>query len=66
MKAVEFDTTVNRHGQIVLPQDVVGEIPPGGPVPRGADVGGVTDGFGVAGGWPAEIRRSLLPRRLRV
>ncbi|MBL8231487.1 MAG: hypothetical protein JNL98_23530 [Bryobacterales bacterium] len=32
MKAVEFDTTVNRHGQIVLPQDVVGEIPPGGPV----------------------------------
>lgn len=32
MKAVEFDTTVNRNGQIVLPQDVVGDIPPGGPV----------------------------------
>lgn len=32
MKAVEFETTVNRNGQIALPQDVVGDIPPGGPV----------------------------------
>lgn len=32
MKAVEFETTVNRHGQIALPPDVVGDIPPGGPV----------------------------------
>lgn len=32
MKAVEFETTVNRNGQILLPQDVVGDIPPGGPV----------------------------------
>ena len=32
MKAVEFDTTVNRNGQIVVPQDVVGDIPLDGPV----------------------------------
>ena len=32
MKAVEFETTVNRDGQIVLPQDVAGAIPPGGSV----------------------------------
>jgi hypothetical protein len=32
MKAVEFETTVNCHGQIALPQEVVGDIPPGGPV----------------------------------
>lgn len=32
MKAVEFETTVNRNGQITLPQDVMGDIPPGGPV----------------------------------
>lgn len=32
MKAVEFETTVSRDGQIVLPRDVMRDIPPGGPV----------------------------------
>lgn len=30
MKVVDFETTVGRNGQIVLPQEVVGAIPPGG------------------------------------
>ena len=32
MKTVEFEATVNHNGQIALPQDVVEDIPPGGPV----------------------------------
>lgn len=29
MKAVEFETTVNHHGQISLPVDLAGNIPSG-------------------------------------
>jgi hypothetical protein len=32
MKAVEFETTVNSSGQIVLPQELVRDIPSGEPV----------------------------------
>jgi hypothetical protein len=32
MKAVEFEATVNRNGEIVLPSEVAGDIPAGEPV----------------------------------
>ena len=32
VKAVEFEATVSPDGQIALPPDVVGDLPPGGPV----------------------------------
>ena len=32
MKAVEFETTVNDNGQILLPADLAGNIPSGEPV----------------------------------
>lgn len=32
MKAVEFETTVSGNGQILLPQEVMGDLPPGEPV----------------------------------
>ena len=32
MKAVEFETTLNNNGQILLPADLAGSIPSGEPV----------------------------------
>ena len=32
MKAVEFETTMNNNGQILLPADLAGHIPSGEPV----------------------------------
>ena len=32
MKAVEFETTLNNNGQILLPADLAGSIPQGEPV----------------------------------
>lgn len=32
MKAFEFETTVNRGGEIVLPPELAGDIPDGEPV----------------------------------
>ena len=32
MNAVEFETTVNKNGQIFLPADLAGNIPSGEPV----------------------------------
>ena len=32
MKAVEFDSTVNHNGEIVLPPELAGDVPSGKPI----------------------------------
>lgn len=32
MKAIEFDGTLTANGQIVIPEEIAGQIPPGEPL----------------------------------
>ena len=55
MKAVEFETTVNNHGQILLPADLAVIVPSGEPVRVVLDVGYLIRRCGMARRWPSEI-----------